>query len=262
MPQPASFLLFAERLADAAREETLGRWGKGIAADNKAESGWDPVTEADREAERAMRALIETAHPDHGVDGEEFPYRAPDGPWTWSLDPVDGTRAFVCQLPTWVTLIALLRDDFPVLGIIDVPCLGERYTGVGDHGRLTRNGAEMALRTSGCVRLPEARLSTTDPYLFTGARLTAFDQLRQQVRTTRYGFDGYAYARLAAGSLDLIVESGLKTYDYNALIPVVRSGGGIFGDWNGGQDFSGGHVIAAATQELYDAAVELLGGVD
>jgi myo-inositol-1(or 4)-monophosphatase len=262
MSEPASFLPFAEQLADAARKQTLERWMQGISADNKATSGWDPVTEADREAERAMRALIESAHPDHGVDGEEFPYRAPNGPWTWSLDPVDGTRAFVCQLPTWVTLIGLLRDDLPVLGIIDVPCLGERYTGVGDNGRLYRHSSEARLQTSDCVTLSEARLSTTDPYLFTGARLEAFDQLRQQVRTTRYGFDGYAYARLAAGSLDLVVESGLKTYDYNALIPVVRSGGGIFGDWNGGQDFRGGHVIAAATQQLYDAAVELLGGVD
>jgi myo-inositol-1(or 4)-monophosphatase len=253
-----SFLALAEQLADAAREQTLARWSQGIAADNKASAGWDPVTEADREAERAMRDLIAAAHPNHGVDGEEFRFRAPNGPWTWSLDPIDGTRAFVCQLPTWVTLIGLLHEGRPILGLIDAPCLKERYVGYSGEARMVRGGQAHPLKVSGCTSLTDARLSSTDPYMFGGAGFDAFQELRQVVRTTRYGFDGYAYARLAAGSLDLVVECDLKSHDYNALIPVVRAAGGVFGDWNGGEDFSGGNVIAAASQELYEAAVAVM----
>ncbi|MEO5775197.1 MAG: inositol monophosphatase family protein [Sphingomicrobium sp.] len=258
MTDATSFLALAEQLADAAREQTLSRWGQGIAADNKASAGWDPVTEADREAERAMRDLIAAAHPNHGVDGEEFPFRAPNGPWTWSLDPIDGTRAFVCQLPTWVTLIGLLHEGRPILGLIDAPCLNERYVGYSGEARMVRDGQAHPLKVSGCTSLTDARLSSTDPYMFGGAGFDAFQELRQLARTTRFGFDGYAYARLAAGSIDLVVESGLKTYDYNALIPVVRSAGGVFGDWNGGEDFSDGNVIAAASGELYEAAVAVM----
>ena len=176
----------------------------------------------------------------------------------WSLDPVDGTRAFVCQLPTWVTLIGLLHDGQPMLGLIDAPCLRERYVGAGTEARLIRDGSSTPIHTSDCASLADARLSTTDPYLFADNGAAGFEQLRSAVRTTRYGFDGYAYARLAAGSLDLVVECGLKGHDYNALIPVVRAAGGVFGDWNGGADFAIGNVIAAATAELYQAAVEVM----
>ncbi|MFL6735039.1 MAG: inositol monophosphatase family protein [Sphingomicrobium sp.] len=258
MAEPRNFLALAHELADAARGETLLRWRGGVKAENKAQTGWDPVTEADREAERIMRDLIESNHGDHGSEGEEFPGRPARGPWTWSLDPVDGTRAFVCQLPTWVTLIGLLQKGTPVLGIIDAPCLGERYTGWGSEARLHRGGECETIRVSGCTVLADTRLSTTDPYMFQDAGMEAFAALRNKVRTTRYGFDGYAYARLAAGSLDLVIESGLKTYDYNALIPVVRAAGGVFGDWFGGDDFSRGDVIAAASPELYARAVEIM----
>ena len=239
---------FAERLADAARAETLPRWRTGCAAADKNEGGaWDPVTEADREAERAMRALIEAEFPDHGIQGEEFPDKKGGGRWSWSLDPVDGTRSFVCGLPSWTTLIALLEDGRPILGIIDAPALDERYAGPGGERR-----------TSSCTRLAEARLSTTDPYLFNGAEAEAWDRIRQRVRTTRYGLDAYGYARVAAGSLDLVIEAGLKSHDYNALIPVVRAAGGAIGDWEGGEGFSHGRVVAAATPELYRAAIELI----
>ncbi len=167
-----------------------------------------------------------------------FPDREARGSYCWSLDPVDGTRSFTCGLPTWVTLIALLRDGLPVLSVIDAPCLGERY--IGDRGRtlMVAAASEHALATSPCKRLGEARLSTTDPYLFVGAEKEAFERVRRSVRTTRYGQDGYAYARLAAGTIDLVIESGLKPHDYNALIPVVRGAGGLIGDWRGGEDFS------------------------
>jgi myo-inositol-1(or 4)-monophosphatase len=259
MAEPSPFWSLAECLAGAARRQTLPRWRSGLVADNKDVGGrWDPVTDADREGERAMRSLLEREHPEHGVDGEEFPPRPAQGDHLWSLDPVDGTRAFVCGLPTWVTLIALLDRASPILGVIDAPALDELYIGAADTAELVQAGKRTPIRTSGCTDLAQTRLSTTDPFLLDSRGQSAFERFRPQVRTVRYGFDGYAYARVAAGSLDLVIESGLKTYDYNALIPVVRAAGGTFGDWYGGEDYSEGKVIAAATRALYDAAVEVM----
>jgi histidinol phosphatase-like enzyme (inositol monophosphatase family) len=245
----------ARRLAAAARAETLPRFrGAGSVDDKGGASGFDPVTDADRAAERAMRAMIERERPDHGIAGEEYPDRIAGGPFTWSLDPVDGTRSFICGLPTWTTLIALLREGRPVVGVIDAPVLDELYVGWGGEAWLASGGSEQRIVASNCTDLAEARLSTTDPALFTGAARGAFDGLAARVRTVRYGHDGYAYARLAAGSLDLVIECGLKPFDYNALIPVVRGAGGVIADWEGGEAFEGGKIIAAATPELFEAA--------
>ena len=252
------FLDLAHRLADVARRETLPRWLTGTAADDKGGHEFDPVTEADRQAELVMRALIEAEFPEHGISGEEFPERPAQGPFCWSLDPVDGTRSFICGLPNWVTLIALLENGRSILGLIDAPCLDERYVGSPATGSFRRSGQDARLSSSGCTSLAEARLSTTDPYLFSSDERSSFERVRDQVRTTRYGHDGYGYARLAAGSLDLIIETGLKPHDYNALIPIVRSAGGVIGDWQGGEAFSAGKVIAAATPELYAAALEVM----
>ncbi|QIK79848.1 histidinol-phosphatase [Sphingomonas piscis] len=256
---PSALQSLAERLAAVARAETLPRWRTGLEADNKdSEGSWDPVTEADRGSERAMRTLLEAEEPSHGVDGEEFPSRPAQGRFRWSLDPIDGTRAFVCGFPTWTTLIALLDDDRPVLGIIDAPALDELYLGTPGGSALIQAAHRVPLQSSGCLTLPQARVSTTDPFLFDAAGQEAFGQVRAAARTIRYGFDAYAYARLAAGSIDLVIESGLKTYDYHALIPVVRGAGGTFGDWYGGEDYRDGKVIAAASRKLYDAAVEIM----
>ena len=246
---------FAEELARIARGETLHRWADGSAAEDKGGGAYDPVTEADREAERVIREAIAARYPDHGVTGEEWPDRPGASNYSWSLDPVDGTRSFICRLPTWVTLIGLLNDGRAELGLIDAPCLDELYVGFGNQAWLVSKGERTQIRSSGCTALSDARLSTTDPFLFDSGPAAAFDRLRQAARTTRYGHDGYAYARLAAGSLDLVIESGLKPHDYNALIPVVRGSGGIIGDWRGGENFGLGKVLAAATQELYDEAV-------
>lgn len=250
---------FAVELAGAARSETLPRWQEGCLADDKSGGGlYDPVTEADRCAEQAMRRLIEARFPDHGIQGEEYPERPARGRYAWSLDPIDGTRSFICGLPTWVTLIALLDEGVPVLGLIDAPRLGELYLGCEGRATLSRDAGETRLATSGCFAIGDARLSTTDPFLFAGAEAEGFERVRRAARTTRYGHDGYAYARVAAGSLDLVIESGLKPYDYNALIPVVRAAGGAIGDWNGGEDFGAGRIVAAASRPLYDEAVRLL----
>ena len=246
---------FAEELSAVARRETLHRWADVVEADDKGGGSYDPVTDADREAERAIREVIASRYPDHGITGEEWPDRPGTSEYSWSLDPVDGTRSFICRLPTWVTLIGLLKDGRAEVGLIDAPCLDEIYVGFGDEAWMISKGARSAITTSGCTTLADMRLSTTDPYLFESEALEAFDRLRQSARTTRYGHDGYGYARVAGGSLDLVIECGLKPHDYNALIPVVRGAGGVIGDWRGGDDFARGKVIAAATQELYDEAV-------
>ena len=256
----AQFASLARELALAARRETMPRFLEGCPADNKAGGeAYDPVTEADRSAEQAMREIISRKHPDHAISGEEFGDTPGQGSLSWSLDPVDGTRSFICGLPTWVTLAALLDRGEPIMGLIDAPCLDELYLGVAGETTVERAGRQTVLTTSGCTSLAGARLSTTDPYLFEGAQRSAFDRLHGASRTVRFGHDGYAYARLAAGSLDLVVECGLKPHDYNALIPVVRGAGGVIGDWRGGNDFAAGNVIAAATPELFDAAVAVMG---
>jgi myo-inositol-1(or 4)-monophosphatase len=234
-------LSFASELADAARGETLRRWGAGCAVQGKSGGlDFDPVTDADREGERAMRALIEARYPDHGIAGEEFPAKAGAGRWCWSLDPVDGTRSFICGLPMWVTLIALLDEGRPVLGVIDAPCFGERYLAAGAAATRGTASGETPLRTSGCTNLAEARISTTDPFILGEGGLEAWHRLRAEAQTSRYGLDGYGYACVAAGGLDLVVESGLKPHDYNALIPVVRAAGGHIGDWRAAKTFPKG----------------------
>jgi myo-inositol-1(or 4)-monophosphatase len=252
----AALIAFAEELAAVARRETLGRWASGCIAEDKGDGVFDPVTEADREAEGVMRALIRQRFPVHGISGEEWADEPASGRWSWSLDPIDGTRSFICRLPTWTTLIALLDNGAPVLGLIDAPVLDEIYIGNGHEAWMLCKGERSVIRNSGCTRLSDARLSTTDPFLLDLP--AAFDRIRRAARVARFGHDGYAYARLAAGSLDLVIESGLKPHDYNALIPMVAGAGGHIGDWSGGTDFSAGRVIAAATRELYEEAAELL----
>jgi len=256
---PDGFASFARELASVARSETLTGFGQSYEAENKCRSGgFDPVTEVDRAAEQAMRSLIAERFPDHGISGEEFPDTPGTGRHQWSLDPIDGTRSFICGLPTWTTLITLLEDGRPILGLVDAPVLDETYFGCCTEAWLVRGGKQSAIRTSDCRALAEARLSTTDPFLFDADASAAFDRMRRACRVTRYGHDGYAYARLAAGSLDLLVESGLKPHDYNPVLPLVTAAGGHVGNWAGGSDLAGGAIVAAASRELYDAAMELI----
>jgi histidinol phosphatase-like enzyme (inositol monophosphatase family) len=248
---------FALLLASAARKETLRREAQ-VRVDDKGEDGiFDPVTEADRAAESAMRALISRTYPEHGICGEEFADKTATSRFSWSLDPIDGTRSYMCSLPTWTTLIALLDEGRPVLGVIDAPRLDETYVGSGSEAALRLNREQSPIRASGCKRVAEARFSTTDPFLF-GPFLSKVQKVIRAVQVTRFGHDGYAYARLAAGSIDLVIETALKPHDYNALIPVIRGAGGHIGDWTGGSNFAAGAVIAAASRELYDEAVALL----
>ena len=253
------FAAFAEELADAARDEAL-RWSDAEwALEDKGGAGeFDPVTNADRSVERVVRGLIEERWPDHAIEGEELGAKESSSRYRWSIDPIDGTRSFICGLPSWTVLIALLDEGHPVLGVIDAPRLSERFIGHGEVAEGATASGRTALRTSRCSALSEARLSTTDPYLFSQHERVAFDRVRERVRLTRYGLDGYAYGRLAAGDLDLVIESGLASHDINALLPVVTAAGGKVSNWLGANDFSEGKLVAAASTELLDHAVSLL----
>lgn len=244
---------FFSELSSAARAAIKAEITRGLVADNKAAAGFDPVTAADRAAELALRALIEAKFPEHCIWGEEFGLVRGDARMRWSLDPVDGTRALICGLPSWAILVGLIDDGFHVAGMIDLPAIDELLVAVD--GQTWRNGA--LARASGCQRVADARLSTTDPLLFDDP--STFERVRQAAHLTRYGLDAMAYARLATGDLDLVIESGLKCHDYDALVAVVRGAGGTIGNWSGGGDLTGGDVVAAATDALYDDAVALLG---
>ena len=247
-----SDISFLAELSAVARKVTLGV--PVPLADNKAgEGSYDPVTELDRAAERALRAAIESRFPDDGIEGEEYGLVRPEARRRWLIDPIDGTRALVCGLPSWTTLVALFEDGEPVAGLIDAPVLQELFVGRPQGSLL--NGT--TVRTSSCTLLAEARLSTTDPFILNEG-WEAFDRVRRSVRIARYGLDALAYARLAAGHLDLVIENGLQRYDWGALVPVVRGAGGVVGNWQGGADLSGGDLVAAATIPLFDQAVALL----
>lgn len=249
------FRAFAERLADAAAEAIRPYFRSALAVEDKGAAGFDPVTEADRAAERAMRALIRDRYPGHGILGEEEDAVAGDGEFTWVLDPIDGTRAFITGLPLWGTLIALNDGAGPVLGVMNQPFTGERY--VGAAGGAWRNGEP--LRARRCAGLREARLMCTSPALFdTPARLAAFQSVAAEAQLVRYGGDCYAYCMLAAGHLDLVIETELKPYDVAALIPIVSGAGGIMTTWEGEPAQSGGRIVAAGDRRVHEAALKLL----
>lgn len=262
MTDVREFAAFAERLADVGRQSALYWRGQAFETQDKRPDGaFDPVTRADCEIEAAMRACIRRQYPDHGIQGEEMAEVVGAGRYGWSLDPIDGTRSFLCDLPSWTILIALLEQERPILGVIDIPMLGERLIGYGDHSfRKTSKGCARS-RTSGCRDLPQARLSTTDPYLFERRDRDAFERVRRTALLTRYGLDGFAYARLATGDIDLVIESGLAAHDRNALIPIIRAAGGAVSNWRGEQDFAEGALVAAASEQLLAAALVSLQAV-
>jgi histidinol phosphatase-like enzyme (inositol monophosphatase family) len=260
MPDPAlarSLLPLASRLADAARAAILPIFRTAAACNpqNKDLNGFDPVTEADRASERVMREIISAERPDDAIEGEEYGASPGKSGLTWYLDPIDGTRAFVAGLPSWCVLIGLVKDGKPILGIIDQPWLDERYIGVGDEAWLDCRGARTKLKTRDCSQLTQAVLSTTDPFILTPPERGAFEHIRATARLTRYGLDAYAYARLAAGTIDMVAESGLKSHDVAALIPVIEGAGGVVTDWRGGPAQLGGQIVAASNRAILDEAL-------
>lgn len=251
-------LAFADTLADAARAAILPYFRAGGACEDKGGAVFDPVTEADRASETAMRALIAEAFPEHGVLGEEFAETPARCGYQWVLDPIDGTRAFIAGLPTWGVLIALSYEGRPFLGVMDQPYLDERYRGWTDGADLVARGRRTQLRTRNCIGLSEAILSSTDPTLFKDGEAQAFNRVRSRARLTRYGLDCYAYSMIASGHMDCVVESGLKPFDIAALIPILAGAGGGLVGWDGGDAREGGRVLAYGDARLRDEAMDLL----
>ncbi len=224
-------------------------------------AGFDPVTEADRGGEAAIRRLIGEHHPDHGVIGEEYGEDRPGAEFVWVLDPIDGTRAFISGLPVWTTLIGLRHQGVPVLGSIGQPYIGEVFIGSAAGSRLVTAAGETPLKTRQGVRLAEALIATTDPQAcFNQAEQGAWQALRQSARLARYGCDAYAYAMVAAGKLDVVIECGLTAWDIDGPIPVVAGAGGLVRDWEGqpmGQ--SGGRAIIAGDAAILSQALAVMG---
>lgn len=252
-------LEFAARLADAAWAAIRVHFRNLTAVEDKGATsrpGFDPVTEADRAAEAAMRALVAAERPGDGVTGEEFPETASTSGYRWYFDPIDGTRAFVAGLPVWTTLIALTGPDgVPVIGVIDQPVLGERYLGWPGGARLDTAEGSTPIRVSACTDLRQATIATTDPFILSPPEQGAWNHLRSAARITRYGLDAYAYARLAGGTVDLVAETGLKSWDVAALIPVVRGAGGLATDWHGNAPKLGGQIVCAASEGILEQAM-------
>jgi histidinol phosphatase-like enzyme (inositol monophosphatase family) len=257
---PATLLPVAHRLADAARAAILPYFRATFETDNKLEGGFDPVTEADRAAERAMRDLLAQARPEDGILGEEYGTTPGTSGLTWVLDPIDGTRSFISGTPTWGVLIAVTDADGPVLGVIDQPYTAERWEAAPGVARFTGPLGTRALRTRATALLEHATLFTTFPEVGTLAEGAGFDRVKARAKLTRYGTDCYAYGLLALGQVDLVIEAGLQAYDVCAPIAVIEAAGGIVTDWEGGAVHGGGRVLAAANADLHAAALELLRG--
>lgn len=249
---------FLLSLNSAAAEVTLPLFRTGLEVVNKGgRDAYDPVTAADRGAEAAIRKLIATHYPEHGVIGEEYGEDRPDAEFVWVLDPVDGTRAFVAGLPLWAHLIGLRFQGQPLMGVIGQPYLQEVFLGAPAGSRLIRPDGERALRVRACASLGEATLAATDPVAnFSGAEQNAWSQVRAAARLTRLGGDAYIFALVALGAIDIVVEAGLKTWDIDPIIPVIENAGGWVVDWRGRTlGRNGGQVTAVGDRRVLDEAV-------
>jgi len=251
--------LFAIELAREAARVSLPYFRGAYEESDKGGPGaFDPVTQADREAETALRRLITARYPDHGLIGEEYGEDRPEADQVWILDPIDGTRAFIAGLPLWTNLIALRREGRPVVGVIGQPYLDEIFLGGPSGARLLKGGTETPLAVRPCPRLTEAVIATTDPDLFTGAELGAWTQVRAAARLARLGCDAYAYAMLAAGRIDLVAESGLKVWDWAALVPVIEAAGGAVTSWRGETPDGNGQILAVGDVAIREQALVTL----
>ncbi|MCY3921219.1 MAG: histidinol-phosphatase [Chloroflexota bacterium] len=264
MPDPRelvaeTYLQFAEDLADASGEAIRPWFRSELDVERKGDGS--PVTQADRSAEQAIRERISDLYPDHGVMGEEFGSERTDSEWVWVIDPIDGTGAFVSGLPTFGTLIALVQDGKPVLGVLDQPILRERWSGMcfaDVRPRTTHNS--QVVHTSSTTDLQASIGFATDPTMFKGSARSGWETLSSSFERVRYGIDCYAYGLLASGYVDIVCEASLKSWDYLALAPIVRGAGGRMTDWSGSELTleSGDRVLASANARLHRAAISRL----
>ncbi|WP_027238190.1 histidinol-phosphatase [Leisingera caerulea] len=249
----------AHRMADAARAAILPHFRTtSLNTENKLAGGFDPVTVADRAAEQAMRAVLAELRPADGILGEEFGSEPGTSGRTWVLDPIDGTRGFISGTPTWGVLIALADENGPFLGVIDQPYTGERFCGGPETAMMTGPLGERPLETRATAALEDAILFTTFPEVGTAEERAGFERVSARAKLTRYGTDCYAYALVAAGQVDLVIEAGLNAYDIQAPIALIQAAGGIVTDWQGNPAHQGGRALAAANPRIHAAALELL----
>ncbi|MBI3699486.1 MAG: histidinol-phosphatase [Afipia sp.] len=253
------FTAFIERLATASGETILPFFRTSLSVENKGSGrDLDPVTEADRAAEAVMRRMIKDNFPKHGIVGEEFGAEREDAEYVWVLDPIDGTKSFISGMPIWGTLIALMHNGSPAYGMMSQPYIGERFTGDNGAARYAGPSGKRKLSTRKCASLNDAVLFTTSPRLMKETDRAQFGRVEKEVKLSRYGGDCYAYCMLAAGHLDLIIETELKPYDVAALIPIVSGAGGIMTTWDGKPAQTGGRIVAAGDKRVHEAALKVL----
>lgn len=249
----------ARQMADAARAAILPLFrARDLISDNKLAEGFDPVTEADRAAEQAMRAILARQRPDDAILGEEFGRSPGTSGLTWVLDPIDGTRGFVSGTPTWGVLIAVSDVTGPFYGLIDQPYIGERFVGCAGRAELSGPAGVGAIKTRSTTDLAEAIIFTTFPEVGTAEEGAAFHAVADRTKLTRYGMDCYAYALLAAGQIDLVIEAGLQAYDIQAPIALIEAAGGVVTNWEGGPVHEGGRALAAANPDIHAKALTVL----
>ncbi len=250
----------AHKVADAARVPILKQFrSTNLTASNKLDDGnFDPVTVADRDAELAMRRTLSKLRPDDGIVGEEFENISGTTGINWVLDPIDGTRAFICGATSWGVLISVESNGEPIYGIIDQPYTAERFEGGAGKGQLTSGTGNKALRTRECPAIEDAILLSTFPEIGNKNERQAFEKVSKKAKLTRYGLDCYGYALVALGQSDLVIEAGLQRYDVSAPIAVVEAAGGIVTNWQGENIKDGGQVIAAGDARAHAQAIELL----
>jgi myo-inositol-1(or 4)-monophosphatase len=255
------FAAFVDKLATVSGEAIKPFFRTALAVDNKSGIGaFDPVTEADRAAETAMRTLIRRNFPDHGIVGEEYGDERADAEYVWVLDPIDGTKSFISGMPAWGTLIALARFGEPVFGMMHQPFIGERFSGDGGAATYRGPAGQRKLRVRTCPALADAVLFTTSPRLMEEADRRAFGAVEDHVRLSRYGGDCYAYCMLAAGYVDLVIETGLKPHDILALVPIITGAGGIITTWDNTPAYAGGRIVAAGDARVHAEALKVLRG--
>src|SRR5579871_1256252 len=253
------FAAFVDELAGVAGETILPFFRTALNIRDKGGPGaFDPVTAADYAAETAMRALIRRNFPDHGIVGEELGQDRPDAEYVWYLDPIDGTKSFISGMPAWGTLIALTRSGEPVFGVMDQPFTRERFSGDGRAAKYRGPNGKRDLRVRPCAGLNEAILFTTSPRLMKPADRGTFGRVEDAVMLSRYGGDCYSYCMLAAGHVDLVIETELKPHDVLALVPIIRGAGGVITTWENEPPHAGGRIVAAGDARVHAAALALL----
>jgi myo-inositol-1(or 4)-monophosphatase len=254
------FADFAREVAALAGTTILPLFRNPLAVDNKLAGGFDPVTEADRSAEQAMRRMIAARFPDHGIIGEEFEPEPARSEFCWVLDPIDGTRSFICGMPTWTTLIGLVFEERPILGVVSQPYVGEMFVG-GPYGSWCERGANRRrLSVNPAAGIASAILTTVAPEIYRSERQKrVLQEMCSRTRMTRFGGDAYFFAMLASGFVDIAMDAGLAIYDIAALVPIIEGAGGIVTTWDGGDASRGGDILAAASAGLHASALAIIG---